>query len=340
MSTEAGADRTAPELAGHGLRLMIAAVAAVAAGLWLNNQLVAFLAPILVVALLQPGSAAPKLGQIVVMPLAIWLLASAIGMLAGHLAERDDVLSVIFALAIFLCLRRDAQHGRSPVIGLVMIVLVMVGTMSANAASIAGDMIDALAIGAFVALAANTLAHAVVPLRTTARTAQIVTPPTTPTPLSETLGHTAILMSLVIYFLVNDKADSFYILVAAVTVLRLPSPAQGAAGLVVANLIGGGVALCAAVLIEATPSSLFGMVLFAAMMICFGLAAEDGGARAALAQGAATTAIILLVLALAPLDGSTAYVNRVVEIAATVAFVILGRALLDAPPKGSANAPA
>jgi hypothetical protein len=319
-----------PALENHGLRLMIAVVGAAAFGLAIGNYPAAFLGPIIAVSLMAPGQPAPAAGKFLALPLMVWLLALLVDLVTSVLAADSDVLLAFFTGLFFLIFYADALKGPSPIGGLVLIVLVAVGTFSANAPIGAPLLVEALAPGALGAVVSTLLAHALLPAKGVLPERD--RPQPSSAPLRESLGRTAMLMALFGYFIVTGKFDGMYILVTAVAVLRLPAAAQGGVGLIASNVIGGAIALVAATLIATDPSQLFALLLFAAVVLCLGLAAESGGARAQIAKGATSTAIILMVIALASTGGSEAYFSRVVEVALTVAYVLLGRAVLDAPP--------
>lgn len=306
---------------------MVAVVGAAAFGLAIDNNLVAFLGPVVAVSLMAPGQPAPATAKFLALPLIIWLVAGAVDVITVFLSANSDVLLLFYAGLFFLIFHQDAIKGPAPVLGLIMIVLVTVGTVSAGSPIGASFLVDALGQGTLAAVLGALLAHAVFPLKGTLPDEDRVQP--SGAPLRESVGRTILLMILFGYFIVTVKFDSLYILVTAVAVLRLPAAAQGGIGLVLANIIGGAIAMVAATLISTDPSDLFAMMLFAAMVLSLGLTAEGGGARAAIAKGATATAIILMVISLAPADGSDAYFSRVVEVAMTVAYVLLGRALVD-----------
>ena len=329
MSTESKAIH--PALENHGLRLMIAVVGAAVFGLAIGNYLVAFLGPVVAVSLMAPGQPAPAIGKFLILPLIIWLLAGAVNVITLFLSGYSDVLLLVYAGLFFLIFHQDAVKGPGPIAGLIMIVLVAVGTFSSALTIGASFLVDALGLGTLAAVLGALLAHALFPLKGALPDEE--QPQPSPAPLRESLGRTVLLMILFGYFIVTGKFDSLYILVTAVAVLRLPAATQGGVGLVLANIIGGAIALIAATLIATDPSDLFALLLFAAMVLSLGLAAEGGGARAAIAKGATGTAIILMVISLAPADGSDAYFSRVLEIAMTVAYVLLGRMLVDAPSR-------
>jgi len=327
-----------PALKNHGLRLVIAVVGASALGLVINDYLVVLLGPIIAAALVAPGQPAAPPGKLLAIPVIMWILGQIVLAVTALLASNTDVLVLVFTGFVFLAFYRDATKGPDALIGLALIVLVAIGTFAATSITAAAILVDGLAMGALAAALSTLFAHVVLPSK--AEATEKPESELSRSPLRESLGRTAILMALFGYFVITEKHDSLYILITAVTVLRLSSAAQGAMGLIAANIIGGAIALVAAVFISTNPSELFGFILFAAMVLSLGLAAEAGGTIGALAKGATGISIILLVIALAPSDGSEAYFSRVVEIFLTAAFVLLGRCIVDAPPEDTETATA
>ena len=281
--------------------------------------------------MMAPGSPPSGAAKLVAGPIAIWLICAAIATVSAFLAEQDAVLLFLIAAAVFQCFRMDAQKGPSPITALLLILLVTVGPMSAAAASFAGDLVEAMSWSAFVAMLAAAFAHAVMPVRraAAARAAQAFVPDHR---LRGPLGKTAILMLLVGWFVFTGKSDALYILVTAATVLRMPRSPRVAAGLVASNFVGGSAAMILGGLAVVVSGDFFTLTVFAAMILVLGLVIEGGGTRGLIAQGAVSAAIILFAMTVMPADGAAAYVQRVMEIAATMLFVILGRVLVDVPP--------
>lgn len=335
MSTEAATSAVVPARHHHGLRLTLAAVTALVAGWYGDNALVVLLAPILTVIVMGPGSAAPGPKAALVGPLAIWLGAGAIATTATFLAGQDLTLLALLAAAVFLCFRSDAVHGPKPLTGLVLMLVVTVAPMSAAAAPLADPLVDAMAIGLLIAMFCAMLAHALLPgPPPEARAAAL--PWTADRALRVPLGKTVLLMALVGWFVITDKTGGLYILITAATVLRIPRVGDAAVGLVASNLLGGALALGVAGIIATTPGSLFTVILFALMILVLGLMIEGGGARGAIAQGAVSVAIILFMMGVLPVDGSSVFIERVGEVAATIIYVLLGRIVIEPPVRAEA----
>jgi hypothetical protein len=337
MSTERAPAVGARAVEGHGLRLMIAIVVSTLFGVIYGDYLVTFTAPVFVTMFCAPEAPAPALGRAVGVSVMIWAISTVTGSVAAFFANHQDILVLVFAAVIFLCFLRDAKVGPTPTIGLVLVVLVLVGTMSASAAPLANQVIAAMPVAVLGAMFSIMFAHAIVPSVGDASAAgpQAFVPPRRP--VADAIARTVILMPLVIGYLVASKVGGFYVLIAAVAVLRVPRPEHAGLGMVAANVLGGAAALVAAMLIMVTPSPLFGIVILAILALGLGLMAERGGPGGALANAAGGPAIIILMLALAPLDSTELYISRVVEIAATVVYVLLVQALLGTVARAPAG---
>jgi hypothetical protein len=325
MSADAAPRRVRPGLEDHGLRLTLSVMAALLAGLCWDNPLVALIAPLLTAVLMAPAAPAPSAARIIAAPVVIWLVCGAIAGVATLLAQDDAVLLLLLGTAVFLCFRSDAVNGPSPLTGLLLILIVTVAPTSAVAGAYAGDLVEAMAWGVLIAMLGAALAHVLLPVRrpAAAAAARAFSPDRgLRTPLVKTL----LLMVLVAWFVLTDKTNALYILVTATTVLRMPASTSLAAGLVLSNFVGGALAICIGGLALAISSDLFTLLAFAAMILVLGLTIEGGGNRGLIAQGAVSAAIILFALTVMPVDGSSAYVQRVLEVAATMLYVILGRA--------------
>ena len=335
MSADAAPRRVRPGLEDHGLRLTLAVMAALLAGLCWDNPLVALIAPLLTAVLMAPAAPAPSAARIIAAPVVIWLVCGAIAGVATLLAQDDAVLLLLVGTAVFLCFRSDAANGPSPLTGLLLILIVTVAPTSAVAGAYAGDLVEAMAWGVLIAMLGAALAHVLLPVRRPAAAAAAARAFSPDRGLRTPLVKTLLLMVLVAWFVVTDKTNALYILVTAATVLRMPASTSLAAGLVLSNFVGGALAICIGGLTLAISSDLFTLLAFAAMILVLGLTIEGGGNRGLIAQGAVSASIILFALTVMPVDGSSAYVERVLEVAATMLYVVLGRAAFASAPDRS-----
>lgn len=314
---------------GHGLRLTIAVVLAFLIGAVLDDVLVMFLAPVFVTMFAAPNAPGPTWVAAATVTVLIWLAVTATAAVTSFFTLHSTVLVLLLTAFVFLCFWRDAVAGPKPMVGLVLVVAVVVATMTASAAPLAAAVVAALPVAVLISMIAIMIAHALIP----AEPEPGATPPDmgpSVRPLRDAALRTLILLPLIVGFLATGRASGFYVLIVAIAVLRVPRPDRAALGLVAANVLGGALAIAAATLVLITPSALFGVTVLAVLVLGLGLVVEGGGPRAQLAQAATGPAVILLMIALAPVDGGEAYANRVVEIVLTLAYVLLAQTLLGA----------
>ncbi len=328
--TAAPAPRVSMARGGPALRFGLGIVFALLIGHIIDMPL-AFLAPVFAVGLLLPAPAPPDPRKLIAVPIVVGVVAVLVDAIGGFLAPMSDVLVLVFALVLFVCFHADALRGAGPVVGLVLTVTLIVGTLAANAEPIAGQIVQSMVLAALSASLATIIAYAIVPHTGGGAAAEPVENDAAPSPrpVMTAVARTVIALPIIIWFIGHDVVGSFFVLVVAINLLRLEMPERGALVMILSNVIGGIVALLCAVLMEANPSPLFAVLLFLGVAIVLGLELEKGGVRAALAQGATSTAIILLALAIAPIDETGKTMDRVVLVFATVVYVLLARALFE-----------
>jgi len=318
----------------HALRFGLGIVIALLIGRIIDMPQ-AFLAPVFAAGLLLPAATPPDPRKLIAIPIVVGIVAFLVDAIAGFLAPMSDVLVLVFALVLFVCFHADALRGPGPVVGSVLTVTVIVGTLAANAEPIAGEIVRTMVLAALSASLASIIAYAIVPHAGGGAVAESAgtgaAPP--PRPVTRAVARTVIALPLIIWFIGQDVVSNFFVLIVAINLLRIEMPEQGALVMILSNVIGGIVALICAVLMEATPSPLFAMLLLLGVAIALGLELEKGGVRAALAQGATSTAIILLALAIGPIDETGKTIDRVVLVFATVVYVLLARALFERPSR-------
>ena len=66
------------------------------------------------------------------------------------------------------------------------------------------------------------------------------------------------------------------------------------------------------------------------------LEVKPGMGIGAIAQGAVSVAIILFMMGVLPVDGSSVFIERVGEVAATIIYVLLGRIVIEPPVRAKA----
>ena len=314
---------------GHGLRLTIAVVSAFLIGAVFDDVLVMFLAPVFVTMFAAPNAPGPTWLTAVTVSVLIWLAVEVTAAMTSFFTLHSDVLILLLAAFVFLCFWQDAVAGPRPMVGLVLVVAVVVATMTASAAPLAEAVVAALPVAVLISMIAIMIAHVLIPARAMSGASSLGAAPSA-RPLADAVLRTLILLPLIVGFLATGRASGFYVLIVAIAVLRVPRPDRVALGLIAANVLGGALAIAAATLVLITPSALFGVIVLAILILGLGLVVEGGGPSAQLAQAATGPAVILLMIALAPVDGGAAYASRVVEIVLTLAYVLLAQTLVGA----------
>jgi hypothetical protein len=306
---------------------------------WIIDVPMAFLAPMFAMALVAPTSAAPGLPKLIALPVIIGLLSLFVEVVGGFFAAWQDVLLVLFALVLFVSFHSDAIRGPGPIVGLVLTVVLVVGTLAANADPAAEQIINSMFWAALSASLAALIVYAVLPLPDQRAVSQTNAEETTVhgsaepkrNPVKIAAVRTVIALPIIIWFIADDVVGNFFILIVAINILRLALPARGGLIAIASNVVGAVVAVLFAVMIDAAQSGLFGILLFLGIALVFGLQLEKGGIRAELAQAALSTAIILIAVALAPIDESGQAIDRVTLVLATVVYVLLARTIFERP---------
>lgn len=319
------------------LRFGLGVMASLGFGLAIDLPL-AFLAPVLAVPFLHPSK--PPLYPLLqlALPIIVFVLTSIIGAVSGFLATHADVLLVSIALALFLCFYSMATKGGSPVIGLVMTITLVVGTLAATSDVLADQISRALPLAMLCASLGTILAHAVFPFvrRRPAQRGQSMqgggpkgTEERTPNPTFIALTRMLIAMPLVVWFVTQDVVGHFYVLLVAAGLLQLDVPSEGGFVAVMGSMIGAGIALLCATLIEATPSVLFALLLLAGVSIVLGLQLGRGGTRSALANAAAAPVMLLIATTVAPIGEGGQGLERTWLVFLTAAYVMIARLASD-----------
>ena len=164
MSAETAVRARAPSLArgGPALRFGLGIVFALLIGHIIDMPL-AFMAPVFAVGFLLPAPAPPDPRKLIAVPIVVGVVAVLVDAVGGFLAPTSDVLVLVFALVLFVCFHADALRGPGPVVGLVLTVTLIVGTLAANAEPIVGQIVRTMFLAALSASLATIIAYAVVP---------------------------------------------------------------------------------------------------------------------------------------------------------------------------------
>lgn len=259
MSAEAATVPTQAEEAGeaHALAFRIAFAAAV--GLTLGEVLgwdFPFLPAMLAVQLLGgrgPLSVKQGVGFVAVMVAAC---AFAV-LLAQILVDRPLVLLLSVFLLIFLEFLLLARGQAAGVAAIFLITTAVVPLLAIESMSVAYGLIHSLIAGGALAVLLAFAAHALFPTR--AHAEPVSAPAQKSNPATVALANTAVLMSLVIYFMLTVSPVSIVVVLTVIGILRQPADLSGdtAAGLILGNLFGGLAATAAYILVTLLPSRPF-----------------------------------------------------------------------------------
>ena len=122
-------------------------------------------------------------------------------------------------------------------------------------------------------------------------------------PVAVALANTAVLMSLVIYFMLTVSPVSIVAVLTVIGILRQPADLSGgtAAGLILGNLVGGLAATAAYILVTLLPSPAFLLLVVLLVGLLFGDRIARGGESAPIYTVSLATFLIVLGLGLSPL---------------------------------------
>jgi hypothetical protein len=332
MSSDAVADAQASATTRHALRIAGGIAVPLVVGELLDWDL-PFIASVFAVLLLATPQPPMKVGAGV---------ASVLGMAAvfffalvlTHLTLATPATFIVgFGIAVF-CGLYGQLRSTSP-LWFFFLVAIMVTPLMANqtdglATTVAGIMVAAMA----VAVLTTWLMHAAFPAPVTAtRTA-----PATPAVASpatddarKALAGTLILVPLMLFLLSRESA-ALVVTMTVLSILRTAGSAQSTRavlGILLGNLIAGGIAMVAYYLIDTGSSVPMLVAIVLAVALFFGERIASGGQAAALYSGAAIAALVLLGLGLSPFnDASTAFATRVTYVILASLYALALIALL------------
>jgi hypothetical protein len=332
MSAEAATVPTQAEEAGeaHALAFRIAFAAAV--GLTLGEVLgwdFPFLPAMLAVQLLSgrgPLSVKQGVGFVAVMVAAC---AFAV-LLAQILVDRPLVLLLSVFLLIFLEFLLLARGQAVGVAAIFLITTAVVPLLAIESMSVAYGLIHSLIAGGALAVLLAFAAHALFPTR--AHAEPVSAPAQKSNPATVALANTAVLMSLVIYFMLTVSPVSIVVVLTVIGILRQPADLSGdtAAGLILGNLFGGLAATAAYILVTLLPSPAFLLLVALLVGLIFGDRIARGGESAPIYTVSLATFLIVLGLGLSPLpqDSGTLFITRVFDVMVAAIYAISMASLL------------
>jgi hypothetical protein len=198
----------------------------------------------------------------------------------------------------------------------------------ANVIVYATDNAIVNAIGAFwirLAVLLVFAAHALFPTRVQAE-------PTSapareePASVAIALANTAVLMSLVIYFMLTVSPVSIVMVLTVISILRQPANLGGgsAIGLVLGNLVGGLAATAAYLLVTLLPSPAFLLLVVLLVGLVLGGRIARGGEQVPIYTVGLMIFLIVLGLGLSPLpqDSADIFISRVFDVMVAAVYAI------------------
>jgi Protein of unknown function (DUF2955)/Fusaric acid resistance protein-like len=309
----------------HALASRIAFAAAV--GLTLGEVLgwdFPFLPAMLAVQLLSgrgPVSVKQGVGFVVVM-----LAASAFAVLVSQIfVDSPLVLLLTVSLVTFLAFLFLARGQAIGVAGTFLITTAVVPLLATESMSVAYGFIHSLVAGSVLAVLLAFAAQAFFPMRVQAQpVSAVMQGERDAAPLA--LANTAVLMSLVIYFMLTPSPVSIVLVLTVISILRQPADLSGgtAAGLILGNLVGGLAATVAYLLVTLLPSPAFLLLVVLLVGLILGDRIARGGESASIYTVALMTFLILLGLGLSPLpqDSGTLFIARVFDVMLGAVYAI------------------
>jgi hypothetical protein len=314
----------------HALAFRIAFAAAV--GLTLGELLgwdFPFLPAMLAVQLLSGrGPIGVKQGLAFV---AVMVVACAFAVLVAQIfAHSPLVLLLVISLVTFLTFLMLARAQAVGVAALFLITTAVVPLLASESASVAYGFIQSLIAGSALAVLLTFAAHAFFPIHVQAEPLSALSRNDRDA-VALGLANTAVLMSLVIYFMLTPSPVSMVLVLTVISVLRQPAELGGgtAIGLILGNLVGGLAATVAYLLVTLLPSPAFLLLVVLLVGLILGDRIARGGKSAPIYTVALMTFLILLGLGLSPLpqDSGTLFIARVFDVMVG-AFYAIGMASL------------
>ena len=309
----------------HALAFRIAFAAAV--GLTLGEVLgwdFPFLPAMLAVQLLSGrGPIGVKQGLAFV---AVMVVACVFAVLVAQVfVDSPLVLLLVVSLVTFLAFLLLARSQAAGVAATFLITTAVVPLLAGKSMSVAYGFIHSLIAGSALAVLLTFAAHAFFPTRVQAEPASALARDERDS-VALALANTAVLMSLVIYFMLTPSPVSIVLVLTVISILRQPAELGGgtAVGLILGNLVGGLAATVAYLLVTLLPSPAFLLLVVSLVGLIFGDRIARRGESAPIYTAGLMTFLILLGLGLSPLpqDSGTLFVARVFDVMVGAVYAI------------------
>jgi hypothetical protein len=310
---------------GHALASRIAFAAAV--GLTLGEVLgwdFPFLPAMLAVQLLSGrGAMGVKQGLAFV---AVMVVACAFAVLVAQVfVDSPLVLLLVVSLVTFLAFLLLARGQAVGVAATFLITTAVVPLLATESMSVTYGFIHSLIAGSALAVLLTFAAHAFFPIRVQADPVSALAHDERDS-VALALANTAVLMSLVIYFMLTPSPVCIVLVLTVISILRQPAKLGGgtAVGLILGNLVGGLAATVAYLIVTLLPSPTFLLLVVLLVGLIFGDRIARGGESAPIYTVGLMTFLILLGLGLSPLpeDSGTLFVARVFDVMVGAVYAI------------------
>jgi len=310
---------------GNALAFRIAFAAAV--GLTLGEVLgwdFPFLPAMLAVQLLS-GRGPINVKQSLVF-VAVMMVACVFAVLVAQVfVDSPLVLLLTVSLVTFLAFLSMARGQAAGLAAMFLITTAVIPLLATESMSVAYGFIHSLIAGSALAVLLTFAAHAFFPMRAQAQPV--------PAPAQNernavalALANTAVLMSLVIYFMLTPSPVSIVLVLTVISILRQPADLSGgtALGLTLGNLVGGLASTVAYLLVTLLPYPAFLLLVVLLVGLILGERIARGGVSAPIYTVGLMTFLILLGLGLSPLpqDSGTLFIARVFDVMLGAVYAI------------------
>jgi hypothetical protein len=234
-------------------------------------------------------------------------------------------LLLTVSLVTFLAFLSMAGGQAAGVAAIFLITTAVVPLLATESMSVAYGFIHSLVAGSALAVLLAFAAHAFFPMQVQAQSDSAVVQAEQDAS-TVALANTAVLMSLVIYFMLTPSPVSIVLVLTVISILRQPADLSGgtAAGLILGNLVGGLAATVAYLLVTLLPSPAFLLLVVLLVGLILGDRIARGGESAPIYTVGLMTFLILLGLGISPLphDSGTFFIARVFDVMLGAVFAI------------------
>jgi hypothetical protein len=222
----------------------------------------------------------------------------------------------------FLLLARGQAVG---VAAIFLITTAVVPLLATESMSVAHGFIFSLIAGSVLAVLLTFAAHAFFPTRAPAEPVPAL-PQEERASVAVALANTAVLMSIVIYFMLTSSTVSIVMVLTVISILRQPTSLGGGTGvgLIIGNLAGGLAATAAYLLITLLPSPAFLLLVALLVGLVFADRIARGGKWAPIYVVGLMTFLIVLGLGISPLpqDSGAFFIARVFDVMVGAIYAI------------------